>query len=109
MKAFRACELKAAEKNWNDMYFDIEGIPRWKSNDRVPMNDMLDMWKYLGKDFNYEKANETRQKEDEEAIKQYCNRRAEYRYSDEELIEMRAAFGEGQEVVDILTGESIIL
>lgn len=109
MRAFRAWELKAAEKNWNDMYLDNENVPRWKSNNRVPMNDMLDMWKYLGKDFDYEKANETRQKETKEEIEQYCNRRAEYRYSDEELVEMRAAFGENTTVVDILTGQEIKL
>lgn len=109
MKAFRAWELKEAEKNWNDMYFDIEGIPRWKSNNSVPMNDMLDIWKYLGKDFDYEKANETRQKETKEEIEQYRSRKIGHSYSAEELIEMRAAFGEGQEVVDILTRESIIL
>lgn len=35
--------------------------------------------------------------------------RAEHGYSEEELFEMRAAFGPGEEVVNVLTGEKIKL
>lgn len=64
MNMFRDWELASAEKSWNnDMYFDEENIPRWKSNNSVPMNDMLDMWKFLNKKFDYDKTVEARQRE----------------------------------------------
>lgn len=101
---FRDYELASAEKSWNnDMYFDEENIPRWKSNDSVPMNDMLDMWKYLNKDFDYDGAVEARQKEVEEALRQYRSYRKTHGYSREELVEMQAEFGNAK-VFDILTG-----
>lgn len=109
MNTFRDWELKEAEKSWNDMYFDNENIPRWKSNNRVPMNDMLDMWKFLNKDFDYDKAIEVRQKEDEIWLAQYRNHQSKHEYSPEEIYEMKSAFGNNAVVVDILTGREIFL
>lgn len=104
MNMFRDWELASAEKSWNnDMYFDEENIPRWKSNDSVPMNDMLDMWKFLNKEFDYDKAVEARQREEAEALRQYRSFRKKHGYSREELAEIQAESG-NEEVVDILTG-----
>lgn len=49
------------------------------------------------------------QDKDIKAIQQYIESRRKYGYSDEELFEMRASFGEDEEVVDIFTGEKINL
>ena len=46
---------------------------------------------------------------DLEAITNYIENRKKYGYSDEELFEMRASFGEDEEVVDIFTGQVIDL
>ena len=42
-------------------------------------------------------------------LKKYIESRQKYGYSDEELFEMRASFGEDEEVVDIFTGQTIDL
>jgi len=42
-------------------------------------------------------------------LKRYIENRQKYGYSDEELFEMRASFGEDEEVVDIFTGQTIDL
>ena len=109
MNTFRDWELKEAEKSWDDMYFDNENVPRWKSNNSVPMNDMLDMWKFLGKDFDYDKAVEARQKQVEIELAQYRNHQSKHEYSQEEIYEMKSAFGNDAVVVDILTGKEIFL
>lgn len=107
MNMFRDQELASAEKSWNnDMYFDEEGIPRWKSNNSVPMNDMLDMWKFLNKEFDYDKAVEARQKQVEYELEEYHSFRKKHGYSREELAEIQAEFG-NEKVVDILTGTVI--
>jgi len=49
------------------------------------------------------------QDKDIKAIQQYIESRRKYGYSDEELFEMRASFGEDEEVVDIFTGQKINL
>ena len=104
MDMFRDWELAEAEKSWNDnMYFDEDNIPRWKSNNSVPMNDMLDMWKFLNKEFDYDKAVEVRQKEDEYELDEYRSYRKKHGYSREELAEIQAEFG-NEQVVDMLTG-----
>ena len=81
---------------------DKENILRWKSNNSVPMNDMLDMWKFLNKEFDYDKAVEARQKQVEYELEKYCSFRKKHGYSREELVEIQAEFG-NEEVVDILT------
>lgn len=42
-------------------------------------------------------------------LKRYIESRQKHGYSDEELFEMRASFGEDEEVVDIFTGQTIDL
>ena len=42
-------------------------------------------------------------------LKRYIENRQKHGYSDEELFEMRASFGEDEEVVDIFTGQTIDL
>lgn len=46
---------------------------------------------------------------DLQALKNYIESRQKYGYSDEELFEMRASFGEDETVVDIFTGKTIDL
>jgi hypothetical protein len=42
-------------------------------------------------------------------LKRYIENRQKYGYSDEELFEMRASFGEDEKVVDVFTGQTIDL
>lgn len=106
---FRDWELKTAEEMWNDMYLDSDNVPHWKSNDHIPPIDMLERWIILGKKFNCDKAVQMYHAEQECFIKNYKEQMKNYVPSEEELFEMRSCFGKGTEVVDIFTGERIIL
>lgn len=44
-----------------------------------------------------------------ESIRRYRQKTAHQGYDDEQLFEMRAAFGEGTTVVDVLTGKKVLL
>ena len=58
------------------------------------------------------KTEATKKKRDaqtERELKAYRESMRNHQYSDEELFEMRAAFGEGATVVDVITGQQIPL
>lgn len=92
----------------NDFYVDSNDVVRWKSNDRVPFDDMLTS--FLLADLicqeNVLRSMSMRKIEDQKAMEEYIANRQKYGYSDEEKFEMQAAFG-NEEVVDIFTGELI--
>ena len=90
-----------------DAYQDDEGVWRWKSNDRVPFDDMLQDWAVSSS--TMEKCRKARDNDNEKFIKEYRERMKDYVPSNETLYEMRAAFGEGVEVVNVITGKTIKL
>lgn len=96
---------------WPKARIDEDGIVRWKSNDSVPFPDMLYDFRHLGfiDETTERRSTETRNHESGLAIERYRKQRAEHGYSDEEMFEMRAAFGPGEEVIDILTGKKFVL
>jgi hypothetical protein len=84
-------------------------VVRWNSNNSIPFEDMLQNFVDAGWITAQELLNsvEQRAEEDRIALEQYRkNRRAP---SEEELFEMRAAFGAGATVVDVLTGREYTL
>lgn len=104
-------EKKARESlaMFHDDHVHLEdGIVRWKSNGRIPPDDLLELWHYAGCTFDYHKSCQRRSAEEAEAIKEYTLQRKDYVPSDEELTEMRAAFGKTV-VVDAITGKKIKL
>ena len=92
----------------NDFYVDTNDVVRWKSNDRVPFDDMLT--NFLLADLicqeNVLRSMTARKEEDIKSLEEYVANRQKYGYSDEEQYEMQAAFG-GEQVVDIFTGEVV--
>jgi hypothetical protein len=99
-----------AEKMVEEAGFYIEdGILRWKTNDQVPFDDMLQDFQRLGIRFDVEKTKQFREKQVEESIAAYKKSMENHQYSEEELFEMRAAFGPGTEVVNIITGKKVRL
>jgi hypothetical protein len=82
----------------------LGGIPRWSTNNSVPPTDLLELWAHLGRPFDYEKAIAKHDEEVRESIKEYERWERDREQSLEELYEMRAAFGEGATVVNVLTG-----
>ena len=85
-----------------------DGVAR-NSIGRVVMDDIANALDYIIQDgsFRWDKTIEARNKENEAFLKEYASR--EQHYSDEEIVEMKAAFGEGTKVVNILTGKEIQL
>ena len=97
---------KNAEKV-KDAYIDEYGVYRWLSNNRVPFDDMLECW--TDDEFQLNACREARNKDDAEFMAEYRERMEDYEPSDEELFEMRSAFGEDAEVVNVITGKTIQL
>ena len=74
---------------------------------RVLMSDMLEKLTYVTDEVGEEATKAARDEEVTRSLAEY--RRNAKPASEEELSEMRAAFGEGQTIVNILTGERITL
>lgn len=85
---------------------DENGVARNQIG-RVLMSDMLEKLTYITDEVDAEATAAARAEEVQRSLEAY---RANAKpASEEEKNEMRAAFGEGQTVVDILTGERITL
>lgn len=90
------------EKFDSDANVSADGVVRWNSNGSVPPQDILDLWAHLKKPFNLEASVAAREEELTKFLAEYrANARPP---SDEEIHEMRAAFGPGIEVVNVITG-----
>lgn len=90
-----------------DAYLDADGCHRWKSNDAYPFDDML---------ADSGVSREERVRCGMKRIAYQSRQMEEYRRarmgrprSAEEMFEMEAAFGPGETVVDVITGERIKL
>lgn len=91
-----------------EITIDEEGVAR-NCIGRVVVDEVANALDYIIQDgsFRWDKTIEARNKENEEFLKEYASR--EPHYSSEEIAEMKAAFGEGTKVVNILTGREIQL
>lgn len=101
-----------ARANWSRGRIDEEGVIRWRSNGRIPHDDMLYDFRTLGfiDLFTEMRSRDARVRESDAALERYRKQRAESGYSAEEMTEMRAAFGTGGvEMVDVLTGERFLI
>lgn len=105
---FQKEATKVAGKFYTDAYV-INGVVRWKSNDQVPPADILELWHHLNRPFDYDLSKTVSQLETTQALEAYKRQMASHVYSDEEKAEMRAAFGPGATVVDVITGQPIQL
>ena len=85
---------------------DEDGVAR-NCIGRAVMEDMLEKIALVSDAVDVGATKLAREKEVEESIREY---RAQRRpYSSEELAEMRAAFGPGTTVIDVISGETIRL
>jgi len=84
---------------------DDGGILRWKSN-----NAVVPPWVFEEAFVEApEGQQKAREKEVEESVAEYRRLNTGRKRTPEELYEMRAAFGPGETVVDVITGDSIVL
>ena len=92
-----------------EIFFGAEGVVRWTSNNRVMPKDCREILSHtVYRDLFSEDA--SRAAEEAETAAFLESYRKNYKGpSEEEKAEMRAAFGTGSTVVDIITGERIRL
>ena len=91
-----------------EIFFGADGVCRWKSNNRILPTDCREKLAHTPyRDlFDEQACKAADEAETAEAIEAY---RKNHRTSEEERLEMQAAFGKGTTVVDIITGKKISL
>jgi hypothetical protein len=94
-------------KYYEGKYYMDGNVVRWESNNSVPPQDILDEMHTDGVINNATllESAKTRISEQDAFLAEYRERMANHVHSEEELFEMRAAFGEGAEVVNAITGQ----
>lgn len=101
---------KMEERQMNgEIFFGADGVVRWTSNNRVMPKDCREIISHTAyRDLFSEEA--SRAAEDAETAAFLESYRKNYTGpSEEEKAEMRAAFGTGSTVVDVITGKRIRL
>lgn len=88
-----------------DITVDGDGIVR-NCIGRCLMDDLLAVAVYIDSSISVENTQRARDIETQHELEDYVRYRQMHGYSDEELAEMRATFGNST-VVDVLTGRSI--
>lgn len=94
--------------NAGNITVDEQGVLR-NCIGRVAVTEVREMCKYLGIKFDEEETKIADEYETRQSIAEYKARQRNRKMSEEELAEMRAAFGAGAVVVDVLTGKRIVL
>lgn len=96
--------VREADKN---AIVESNGAIKWKSNGSYLMDDFCEMLEYAGYQFSRKATAEARNIQVVENLKNY---KLNYTGPNaEELAEMRAAFGEGETIVNVITGDVIQL
>jgi hypothetical protein len=103
----RQAEMAKQAEMKNEAYQDENGVWRWKSNNHVPFEDMLESWNLDEETFK--KCIAAREADDAKFFANYRKQMENYEPDAETLYEMKTAFGEGAEVVNVITGKKIKL
>lgn len=92
-----------------DAIVEEDGAIRWISSGNYIPDDYCEKLEYGGYNFSREATKIKNDKQQSKFAEEYSERMKNYKPSEEELYEMRCAFGEGAEIVDIITGQKIFL
>ena len=104
-------DLEYAQRQQDAYYLDETNsaapVVRWKSNNNVPFNDMLQHFVNFGWITDQIRLDSNAQRDrDTDAFLADCRKQMENHVpSGEEMYEMRSAFGTGTTVVNIFTGK----
>jgi hypothetical protein len=90
-------------RGWLPLVVVVDGVPRWVSNNLVPPQDCLNSLAAVGLVFDMAKAQAARNADTLAFLEAY--RKNPPVLDEEARYEMRAAFGPGVEVVDIISGQ----
>ena len=105
-RAEREIQIFQEMADEGEIFIDEDGAAKWKSNNRCLPSDCMEKLSYTSFAFDPEATNRKREEENEEFLADY---RKNHRTTSEEWTEMRAVFGEGTPVINLLTGETTIL
>jgi len=86
-----------------------EGVVRWLSNGRVPPDDVLALWRHVGKEFDHDKSRAAGRAELQAFLDGYRAANRGRGRTSEEMSELRAEFGPDALVMDVITGEVVHL
>ena len=86
-----------------------DGAIRWANGGNYLMDDYCEILEYAGYPFSREATRIKREEQNAISIAEYKERMKNYVPTEEELYEMRAAFGDDVSVVDIISGSTIHL
>lgn len=104
-------QIKEMEEDYENGKFTIKnGAAIWKCGNYLPVNCLAAVlnskYGYLIDVDEHERLLDEQQSE---SIRKYKEQMKNHVYSEEELFEMRAAFGAGTVITDVLTGQDIAL
>lgn len=101
--------MKQVDKYLKDITIE-NNTPRWTMGNGIP-RDILALLFVAGKinEAQHENGINFHQKQQEERLAQYIEQQKNREYTEEELFEMRAAYGKGATVVNVITGKKITL
>ncbi len=105
-RAEKELEKVRAEFENGEITIDENGVAR-NCIGRVLMDDMLEKLSYITDKADEKATRAAREEENERFFAEYRKARQAHGISEEEKAEMRAAFGTGTTVVDIITGQRI--
>ena len=98
---------KAVVKANESAIIEEDGAIKWKINGNYIPDDFCEKLEYAGYNFSREATRRAREKQDKKFIEEYKKNQSEP--TEEELEEMRAVFGKGKTIVDVISGREIRL
>ena len=107
--AMKEIQEYQADADAGNILVDENGAAYWKRSGNYLPSDCVERLSYTTFAFNVDATNAAREKQQYETIKAYKEQMKNHEYSNEELYEMRAAFGVGTKIVDAITGKVVTL
>jgi hypothetical protein len=101
--------IKAMKDAAENAFVEGDGAILWKSSYKYLPDDYCEKLEYGGYNFSREATRIKRDIQQSKFIEEYREKMKNYKPSEEELYEMRCAFGKDAEIVDIITGQKIFL
>lgn len=93
--------------NNGELLIDEYGVAYWASNNRAIPEEYAIYAEYAGLPVNCKLTREMELNQMKKSLEEYRERMKNHVYTEEELGEMRNAFGEGKTIVDVITGKKI--
>lgn len=94
-------------KRTNEVTVDAAGVARWAASGNVVPEDLIEQVAAQVAAVDVEASRAARDEDTRRAVAAYREMRNRHGYSTQERAAIRAAFGPGADVVDVLTGEKV--